>query len=237
MEHILPVIDTAVLQEKANQFAMQGTIESIKEFYTGWNSPYRKAIDEVLKKQEIGFGITLPDIVALINEGLSREVDELANAAIAKTFVPLVKQFLVRVDKEIMFSSILKEFIECTEEDYNSYELTIKEDERFGWLSIEVSCDDHIYSFTLHLDSATKGEKPKKYHLLSLPHEFSSKDRYGDKMTLHIEGAKLEMPFSRDVLRDKFNLYLSRLVLSDSRITMDCNEFERDMFPEKCHCH
>lgn len=234
---ILPVIDTAILQEKANEYAMKGAMESMKEFYTGYNSPYRKAIDEQLKKHEIGFPLTLPDIIGVINDSLAKEVDELANAAIAKTYVPLVRQFLLRIPKEIKFSDILKEFVEITDKDYSSYELSIQEkDPKYGWLSVEVSCDEHSYSFTLHVDHESKKQGKEKYQLLSLPNEYTSKDIYGQKMTLSVDGAKLEMPFNRDILKDKFNLYLSRIVLSDSLITMDCQEFERDMFPERCHC-
>jgi hypothetical protein len=47
---ILPVLNTEVLQEKATEFAMKGAIESIKEFYSGYNSPFRKQIEEQLNK-------------------------------------------------------------------------------------------------------------------------------------------------------------------------------------------
>lgn len=235
---LAPAIDLEILQKKANEYAMKGAEESIKEFYTGWNSPYRKALDEELKKQEIGTGLQLPDIIALINNTLSKAVDEIANTAIAKTFLPQVQRFLTRVDPEIKFSDILKEFIEEDEHDIDrdSCECSITKDAKYGWLDIEISDSKRSYKFVLHEDYEAKKEGITKYKALRLPSEFYS-ERYGEKMTLSVDGVKLELPFTRDVLKDGFVTHMARLVLCDSAITMDCDGFEDDMFPERCHCH
>ena len=81
-EQILPVLNMDVLKEAANKWAMNGALKSIEEYYSGYNSPFRKTIEEELKKTEVGHGIQLPDIIALINDSLSKEIDLLANTAI-----------------------------------------------------------------------------------------------------------------------------------------------------------
>lgn len=235
---ILPVIDTEALQKKANEYAMKGAEESLKEFYTGWNSPYRKKIDEELKKHEIGTGIELPDIVALINEKLEKEVNTIANKALAKTFIPQVKRFLTRADAEIKFSDILKEYIEVHEDlDRDSCEVSIKEDSKWGWLDVHIESDKAEYSFTLHVNHESEKEKTKKYKLLGLPREVTVKNTYKDTMKLTVDGATLELPFRRDILEDRFVSYLASIVICSSLIIMDCDNFHEDMFPEKCHCH
>ncbi len=236
-KELLPAIDTAILQKKANEYAMKGAEDSIKEFYTGWNSPYRKAIDEELNKLKVGTGIQLPDVVALINEALTQAVDEIANAALAKTFIPQVKRFLTRADSEIRFSDILKKFI-GEGDDINPYDCdcSISKDEKFGWLTIEISDGKRSYNFTLHVDHSTEKNSPLKYLALGLPREYNTQ-KYGEKITLYVDDAKIELPFTRNVLQDDFVSYLGSLVLCSSKITMDCDGFEDDMFPERCHCH
>ena len=53
MDQITPVIDTKVLQEKANEYAQKGAEETIKDFYSGYSSPYRAAIREQLENKGI----------------------------------------------------------------------------------------------------------------------------------------------------------------------------------------
>ena len=52
-----PVLDGEELSKKVNEFAMKGALKSIEEYYTGYNSPFMKAINEELSKMKIGTGI------------------------------------------------------------------------------------------------------------------------------------------------------------------------------------
>lgn len=232
--NILPVLDATVLQEKANEFAMKGATESIKEFYSGYNSPYRKAIDAELNKQELGYPFKIPDIIAQINELLSQEIDILANEAISKTFVPLVKKFLTRAEKEIRFSDILKEFIElndCKNEDDCS--ITLKREAKYDWITVDIETGNKSYNFTLHSDWESKKLPVKKYCILGLPRNDSN---YNKTMKLTVDGGTLELPYTKDILHDNFTSYLATLILSKSLITIDVEDFQDQMFPEKCHC-
>lgn len=234
---IVPVLDMAVLQEKANEFAMKGAIESIKEYYSGYNSPFRKKIDEDLKKQEIGCMLELPDILVILNESLTKEMEVIANTAISHTYIPMVQQFLTRVDKEIKFSDILKEFIECVEPEYmDDCEVLVSENNAHGWLNVSIDHEKRSYELTLHKDYDSEKKGEKKYCILSLPYN-SFSDNRKDKMTFEMEGGKLEMPFQRDVLKDKFLSYIARVIICHSVITIDTTSFNEDMFPQRCHCH
>src|SRR6476661_4245160 len=104
---ILPVINTEVLQQKANEYAMKGAEEALKGFYTSYNSPYKKAIEENLKNKGLDHSFNIPDIVGVLNDKFSQEIDLIANTAIAKSFVPMIKQILTREDAEVKFSDIL----------------------------------------------------------------------------------------------------------------------------------
>lgn len=232
---ILPVIDTEAIRVKANEFALKGAIKEVEEYYTGYNSPFRKAISEELAKQEIGGIIALPNVIAAINDGLAAQAALIVNQAIAQSFMPKVARLLTRVDKEIKFSDLLKEFIEvsgCYDPKIEDFEVSV-EVSRHGWLEVDISTEDKNYKLTLHEDYQSKKAGVKKYHMLSLPVDSESRS----KMKISLEGGgSLEMPFTSDVLSDGFISYLSRLVICDSLITMDTEEFQDWMFPERCHC-
>lgn len=235
---IIPELDMEKLQAKANEYAMQGATESIREFYSGYNSPYRKAIEENLIKQEIGTNFDLPNIIAAINDSLSKEIDAIANAAISKTFIPLVHKFLTREKKEINFSDILKEFIEATDaKEIDDCSVELKHRTEYGWIEVILyGGKEKEYNLTLHSDHNSRKEEVKKYKILSLPYDHST---YKQTMRLSVEGGTLELPFTRDILHDDFVSYIARLIMSGSKITMDCTDFREDMFPEdnECHCN
>ena len=89
---ILPVIDISVLQEKANEFAMKGAIETLKEFYSGYNSPYRKAIEEDLRDDELGVESNLQEIATREE---AREVEASARGTLAAG--PVIEGLEVRM--------------------------------------------------------------------------------------------------------------------------------------------
>lgn len=230
-KEMLPTLDMEVLREKVNQAAMKGALASIEEFYTGWNSPFRKEIDNHLKLQELSYSaLCLPNIIGIINESLTNEIDLIANQAISKSFLPMVQRFLVRENKEINFSSILKEFIEATESKYDdSCEVTIKKSVH-QWLDINISCEKRSYNMTFHLDYQSEKQGINKYQILRLPDYPDSFNRSNQTMKLCIDGATLEMPFTKDILKDPFTSYIARLIMGCSLITMDVNDFQDDMF-------
>lgn len=237
MQQILPVLDNEKLQQSANDFAMKGATETLKEFYSGYNSPYRKAIDEKLKEIQIGWGLTIPDIIANINESLSSEIDKIANQALAQSFVPLVNRFLTRLEKQVKFSDILKNFIEGNDsKDYDDYSCEVKDESRYKWLDVTLSSNKNTVQFTLHIEHKTEKEKVKLYSLLGLPRD---NDKYNKQvMKLSVEGgATLELPFTKDLLKDHFLSYCAKLIMFDCDIIMDCDDFdEESMFERECHC-
>jgi hypothetical protein len=235
MENLTAVIDQKVLQEKINEYALKGAIETVKEYYTGYNSPYRKAIDEQLKKQEIK-GIQLPDILAIVNDSLTAELEAIAHSAIAQTFIPQVKTFFTRAESEMLFSDFLKKFVEITEPELmDDVSVEVRKHERYDWLEIELTTEDNSYRLTLHEDWDNKKDPAgkKKYMFLSMPHHGSKTGM----VKIKVNDASIEVPFSQNALQDKVISFIASLVIARTKITIDTKEFSEDMFPEKCHCH
>lgn len=242
---ILPVLDTEALQKKANEYAMKGAEEALKEFYMGYNSPYRKAINDNLLNKGTGHSFEIPDIIGVLNDEISKEIDIIANTAISKTFLPLVKEFLTRADAELKLSDILTEFIDCTGFKYDDdlqqedYTLDIKkEDGSFTYIIL--SNGKQKYEIHFFIDSENKKKEKKTAYIYRLPEALDKNgyaNSYTKTMKVTLDGVTLEMPFTPNVLSDKFTKYISRLVMCKSNIIFDVDDFNEDMFPEnECHC-
>jgi hypothetical protein len=230
----LPELDLKALEEKAKEFAMKGAIKEIEDYYMGYNSPFREQIKKDLDKKTASIHLELPDIIGLINESLTLEIDRIANNSIAETFVPLATNALTRISGDVKFSDILREFIDFCHSDFkDGYRPEVSVDESaHGWLDINITYTDFrdkeiAYDITLHQSHSEKG----KYCVLSLPRS-ETPYNYTKTMKLSNGDSTIEMPFTRDSLKDEFTSYIARILISKSIIVMDCGEFDDDMFRE-----
>lgn len=234
-----PKIDIKAIQKAANEAAEKAYLKEISEYYTSYSSPYREMIQNELNKQKFSYGMELPNIMSKINEALIKEVDIIANNAIASSYIPMVSNALIGLDKEITLSYLLKEIIIELEPDRNEFDdfsFHFEEDREYNWLNCFLSTPKSEYEFTLHTATTKEGEQ-QKYKLLSFPSN-KSKKGYNSNMIVYKDDVKIEMPFTPNILEDKVLNLFFKMMLSGSKITMDCKEFDDDMFPEQefCHC-
>jgi len=245
---ILPVIDNEQLQQKANEYAQKGAEDCLKEFYTGYNSPYKKAIEENLKGKGVDNDLDIPDIIGVLNDKFSQEVDQIANTAVAKSFLPMVKSFLSREDGEIKFSQILEKFVEVSGFKHNddlysnNYEVEKIEDTSKSYSSsfFEYQITNGVIGYELRFFK--KGDTTTT--IMSLPYMMDDRKKYlrsyESKQTMKISldgGATLELPFTKGILEDEFISFIARLVIGNNNIIFDTEDFNEDMFPrDHCHC-
>lgn len=239
MNTIIPTINTEELQIAANKYAQEGAVKTIKDFYTGYNSPYIKALECNLVNRGFDHSFTLPDVVANINEALTVEIDKIANTAVAKTFIPLITKILTRADAEMKFSTILEEFIKCVrfqyDTDQDSYDFDVeveKEDKSF--IRLVISNSDKRYELGFYHEGTYKEELKDVYTIFSLPKNHGKSNQ---TMKIAIENATLELPFTPGILHDDFIAFIASLVMAKTKITFDVMEFNDDMFPQRDHCH
>lgn len=245
---ILPVINTELLQQKANEYAQKGAEECLKEFYTGYKSPYKEAIEENLKNKGLDNSFNIPDIIGVLNDKFSQEIDQIANSAIAKSFIPLVKEFLIRENAEIKFSAILKKFIEETNFEYNDQDADDYTVEKVEEHDRSSSLRNTFFNY--QISNGKTGYELRFYkknenhiEIMSLPYMMDERNKYSrsyqSNQTMKISldgGATLELPFTKGILEDRFISYIARLVIGNNNIIFDVTEFDEDMFP-KDHCH
>lgn len=252
MENIIPVINTELLQQKANEYAMKGAEDALKEFYTSYNSPYKKAIEDNLQNKGVDNTFDIPDIIGVLNDKFSQQVDEIANSAIAKTFIPMVKKFLTRENDEIKFSEILEAFIKRTDFEYNDLDYddyTVEKITEYDdspilintFFSYQISNGELGYELKFYRN---KRKDSEEVTITSLPYLLDNSGKYNSryetqqKMKISLDGgATLELPFTKGVLDDDFTSFIARLVIGNNKIIFDTHEFDEDMFPQNDSCH
>jgi hypothetical protein len=248
MEQILPVLNTELLQEKANEFAMKGALKALEDYYMGYNSPYKKAIEEHLVGKGVDRAIEIPDIIGILNQSISKEIDLIANNAVSKSFVPLVKNFLTRAEGETTLSKILMEFIKYTGYEHDDelhtedYTFEFKKDEG-SFVYLEISNGKIGFELYFYLKSK-KDETPKVYEIYTLPYIKDNSNKYSYRepsssknMKITLDGVTLELPFVPNVLEDNFRAYIAKMIIANTKITFDVTDFNDDMFPERDQCH
>lgn len=224
----VPELDQEKLQQATNEAAMKGAIDVIKDFYQGYNSPYKEKIREEFKNKKLNTHFDIPDILAVINDQISKEIDTIANSAVLNTYLPLVKEFLLRAPSEIKFSEFLKEFISIMSNNNESaYSISIDLHPRYGWLEVTMKCENKQYDFTMH-----KNYEKETYSILSLPYGFQNKSGNLHCMEITSENVNVKLPFTREVLSDKFVSFIARLIIAHTNIEMDVDQFQEDFFSE-----
>tara|TARA_R110002126_G_scaffold291063_2_gene450240 strand:+ start:37900 stop:38634 length:735 start_codon:yes stop_codon:yes gene_type:complete len=236
-------LDKERLQAKAVELANKAAVSELESFYTGYDSPYKKALRKALENKSISFNLELPDIITLLNEEIGKKADEIVNTAIGRTFLPIATKLFTRAKSEIKLSEFLKEFISESSYQYDSdidWEDFSFEYER-KWPDSEVLKD--YYTITISNNSrnyeisAKFFKEDEQQHIIidSLPSQLSNSSR---NMTISLEdGVKIEMPFTTGVLRDAFTMYLARLIMANTKIIVDVEDFEEWLFPERDNCH
>ena len=233
-----PEIDAEKLQAAANAAAEKAFLKEIEDYYNSYNSPYRKEVRKHLEAQKLSFPIELPDIVKKINESLSAEIDRIANEAVAMTYMDIVNRALVRIEKSVKMSDVLRmifEEIRPDENEYDTFTFSYKKDKYENWLRCDLTTPNGAYDFTLHTTGFYRSKEDEKelemakgirYQLLNFPYTNGKK-----QMVIYKDDVKIEMPFTPDIINDKVFLVFMKLMLSKCEIEMDCSSFPDDMFP------
>jgi len=228
-------LDEQKLQEMAQQYAMQGAEKAIKDFYTGYDSPFMNAIQRELKeKMKTNLFFELSQMTAAINKAMNDKVSEMANTVVANTFLPMLNRMFSQERKTVVTTQDLyKHFGDAMKEDLDDdfdperMEIEIKNHNgmisNFQDLRFRYDCDTKFeLSLMSNDDPKTDEHGNTLYMITSLPGcsqyraDYSPRER---QMRIRLkEGATLEMPFTPDVLRDEFMRYVAGLLLTNTMV-------------------
>ena len=222
------------IQQMAEKYAMEGAEKAIREYYTGYDSPYVKAMKEHLERIAPSPRFNLPDITATINKALSDRIMDLCNEVMTHTYAKLFNRMLTPDENNLISTQDLfqqfGDYIKDREDD------DFEEDE----LDFEAATSQFSYSkfrflrfkykgkleFELSIwDDGGKDEHGEPLYTLSaLPghqqyHNLDNRSRMA-KITLE-NGKTAEIPIIDDVLSNDFMAYLAHLLICKTKIRMN----------------
>lgn len=237
MDNIVPVLDLELIQEEANKAATKAIISATNDFYSGYNSPIKKIVSDKLKEQTLGnWNFELPNMIHLMQEAVTKEFNTVVSQVIIDTYIPLVAKVITGGDKEISFYDMLHEFVKSFELEYkddwdmDDFELEVNspKETEYKWINVTLhGPDSKSYELTLYLDKETN-----QRYMLSMPARDNSQ-----VMKIRKDDVEIELPFNKAILADPFNLLCAKMLLNRTKINFNSNEdFDEDMFPERCHC-
>ena len=239
MKDLQIIIDQALIQKKANEAAEKAVLKEIKEYYTSYNSPFRKKIQEELQKQELSFAFDLPSILGNINEALKTEIQNIQNLAIANTYIPLINDVIRGFGKKITLTKILREIVDKLYDpeihDVDEFQFSYKKSEKYSWLTCNLLTPSNHYEFTLYTVHESEKEEQLLYQILSSPRNINVP--YNKKMNIVKDDVTLELPFDNNILNDEVLNLLFNIAIGKSHIIIDCDDFDEDWFiKDECHC-
>lgn len=231
-------LDDKKLQEMAEQYAMKGAEQAIKDFYTGYQSPFMEEVQRQLKERlETNLFFELPTMTAAINQALNDKISEMANTVVASTFIPMINRMFTGERKAVVttqdlfehFGDAMKEDLD-DEFDAELLELQVGKSNGTVYEHRDLYfCYDNDKKYELSLMSSSREPKADDkgniyYIITSLPGCGQYRlDTYPRERQMRIrlnEGATLEMPFTPDVLRDEFMRFVANLLICNSKVVI-----------------
>ena len=218
------------IQQLAEQYAMEGAEKAIREYYTGYNSPYMKMMEEHLKAIAPNPRFDLPDLTAAINKALADKITDLANQVVAKTYIPLFNSLLTPCKENVVSTAnLFQEFGDYIkdreDDDFDSEELEFEAKHgSYGLHSLLFKYKGET-EFDLSIWERGYNEKGDQLYIISRLPGTSSWDHLSNKarmmkITLK-EGDTAEVPIIDDVLSNDFMAYCAKLLICKTKIEID----------------
>ena len=218
------------IQQLAEKYAMEGAEKAIREYYTGYDSPFMKKVKDRLVEIVPNTLFNLPDLTAAINKALADKITDLANEVIVNTYIPLFNRMLSPQECGIVSTQrLFQEFGDYIknreEDDFDKEELDFHvKYGSYGLDSLQFKYKDEI-EFELSIWERGNNDDGKKLYIISrLPgtspwDNLSNKARVA-KITFK-EGGTAEVPILDDVLSNDFMAYCANLLIFKTKIIID----------------
>lgn len=227
-------IDQEEIKKAATEAARKAILKEVNDFFTGYDSPFRKEVRKYLEANQPPVTFQLPEFAEIINKGLTEEIDNLCSEIGIKKYAHTLRQALtnvpVREDGTITITDLGNMLYEKAFMDEYGDKVSLKvEDENYkGYpkvtLSLTEDGEDNEYQFGLcAIDLATVDENPL-YHVMSMPH---SRNSYSNIRIKNAEGVKIEIPSFAGVGSDSILAVIASLLIHNIPIRRDTDWYEK----------
>lgn len=238
-----PVLDMNVIQKAAQDAAMKAALEEVKDYYLGYNSPYRKQLKEYMAKNAPSTRLELPEFSELLSKSLTAEIENIVNKKCVESIAQELRKGFTHLKEEsdgtILLTNLAEDMMYNVDledaDSNNSFELEVSDDTGFSyWERVRISiCEDDEeteYNFTL-----AKNGSDDTYGILGLPTKNSDEEYNFDTINVQNRKCTISFPMFSGVSNDHILLVLARCIMFDARIRIDSNyiikksnEFEDD---------
>lgn len=231
---VIPSINLDAEVEKAS---VEGAKKAIKSYFEDYNSPFQKQLTSMFAAMPMGEILAMPKIMAFVNDGIARQVDDMVNEILGLSIMPRVNQFFLG------YNSILKKKVIKFSEIVEKYKAIVAEkDEAATEVYIEIEHNPRGNSWnTVHFNSDPTYEvvfhhdKGEQYNILSAPDENWYSKTPKTPVKVKKDGVEFEFPYVRTLLNDDFFQFLVQLKLAGTKVIFDDfdSEIERE---DECYC-
>ncbi len=226
-----PILDLEAIQKAANEAATKAAINAINSYYNSYDSPYKKQVEEYLKKNCIFREIPLPNFVEMIQKNLIEEINKTAEVIAIGDCVKSVRQGLtiqygLQPDGTMTTStlfSILADDIDVENDPEASIEIEVSKNQKYDWeeINVLIKKDDEEKDFNITLFE--NRDKPGTYHVASMP--YSSKNWLRTAKVKYDDGMTIEIPIMQGVLNNSVLLTIAKLLLNKTPIIINTRDF------------
>ena len=226
-----PVLDMNVIQKAAQDAAMKAALEEVKDYYLGYNSPYRKQLKEYMVKNAPSTRLELPEFSELLSKSLTAEIENIVNKKCVESIAQELRKGFTHLKEEsdgtILLTNLAEDMMYNVDledaDSNNSFELEVSDDTGFSyWKRVRISiCEDDEeteYYFTL-----AKIGSDDTYSILGLPTKNSDENYHFDTINVQNRKCTISFPMFSGVSNDHILLVLARCIMFDARIRIDRN--------------
>ena len=220
-------LDEEKIQQMAEKYALEGAEKAIRDYYTSYNSPYVKALEEHLRTQLPSRWFDLPDLTAAINKALSEKISTLCNQMVAQTYIRIFDRMLSGVERGVVSSQdVYRNYCEYVkdreDDDFDGEELECEvETSSYGFKYLLMKYNGETeFRLSLYEDKRDK-DGNQLYSITGLPHTgaYAHLDGKLPSMSIKLdENRTASVPITPDVLSNSFMAYLANILIHGVKI-------------------
>ena len=220
-------LDEQKIQQMAEKYAMEGAEKAIRDYYTSYNSPYVKALEEHLNKQLPSRWFDLPDLTAAINKALSDKIATLCNQVVAQTYIRIFDRIMSGNERGVVSSQTIYtkycEYVKDREDDdFDGEELECEvETSHYGFKYLLMKYNGETeFRLSLYEDGCDERGN-QMYSITGLPHtgQFAHLDGKLPMMSIKLdENRTASVPITPDVLSNEFMAYMANILIHGTKI-------------------
>lgn len=215
------------IREMAEKYAIEGAEKAIREYYTGYQSPYVKRMTAYIESLHLEPHFDLPDLTAAINKAISHRVSEMANDVITHTYLPRLNRILSGYpDNTVETQQLWQRFCDYTKDvegdDFDEDALQIKvERESYGFVYVHLYYDERERIKVTLMRQGQDQDGHPLYVITGLPGSNIWESRVENCRYMRIrtdDGKTFETPVMDDVLSNDVLSWLCTIMLNKVKV-------------------